>query len=142
MGEQVAIATVPRQVTFSDNVTHVFPEAKKIVSAPNANELLDFDLEIKAEKLEVRAIAEEILYGKSKDVEFFTVDGGGEALFARAKSILGGWFSKETKDFLDYLTAARSARQVLRDSNMKIHLHSGQIYVNNRVVDGDSLYDF
>ena len=93
MGEQVAIATVPRQVTFSDNVTHVFPEVKKVVSAPDDKDLLDFDPEMEAEDLEVRAI----IRGKSKDVEFFTGDGSGEALFAGAKSILGGWFSKETK---------------------------------------------
>ena len=142
MGEQVAIATVPRQVTFSDNVTHVFPEAKKLVSASNARDLLDFDPEMEAKELEVRAIAEEILHGKSKDAQFFAGDGGGEALFARAKSILDGRFSKDTKDFLNYLTASRSAQQVLRDSNMKIHLQSRQFYVNNRIVGGDSLYDF
>ena len=142
MGEQVAIATVPRQVTFPGNVTHVFPEAKKLVSASNAKELLDFDLEMETEELEVRAIAEEMLHGKSKDAQFFAGDGSDQALFARAKSILGGRFSKDTKDFLDYLTASCSARQVLRDSNMKIHLQSGQFYVNNRIVGGDSLYDF
>ena len=88
--------------------------------------MLDFGPETEAEELEVRAIAEKILHGKSKDVQFFIGDGGSKALFARAKSILGGWFSKETKDFLDYLTASRSARRVLRDKNMKIHLHSRQ----------------
>ena len=142
MGEQVAIATVPRRVTFSDNVTRVFPEAKKIVSIPDAKELLDFDPEMEAEELEVRAITEEILHGKSKDAQFFAGDGGGEALFARAKSIFGSQFSKETKDVLDYLTVSRSTRHVLRDNNMKIHLHSWQFYVNNRIVGGDSLYDF
>ena len=40
------------------------------------------------------------------------------------------------------MTASRSSRQVLRDNSMKIQLHSGQIYVNNRIVGGDSLYDF
>ena len=110
MGEQVAIATVPRRVTFSDNVTRVFPEAKKIVSIPDAKELLDFDPEMEAEELEVRAITEEILHGKSKDAQFFAGDGGGEALFARAKSIFGSQFSKETKDVLDYLTVSRSTR--------------------------------
>ena len=104
--------------------------------------MLDFDLETEAEQLEVRAIAEEILHGKSKDAQFFTGDGGGEALFAHAKSILSGRSSKETKDFLDYLTASPSPRIVLRDNKMKIHLHSGQFYVNNRIVGGDSLYDF
>ena len=124
-----------------DNVTR-FSGGKENSICPDTKELLDFDREMETEELKVRAIAEEIVCGKSKDVQFFTGDGGGKALFAHAKSILGGRFRKETKDFLDYLTASRSAQRVLRDNNMKIHLHSGQFYVNNKIVGGDSLYDF
>ena len=101
----------------------------------------DVDLEREADRSEVRAIAEEILRAKSEDVHFFSGDSGGNALFARARSIVGS-LSDETEKFLDYLTTSNSTRLLLKDNNMKIHLHSRQFYVKNRIVEGDSLYDF
>ena len=47
--EPTAIAAIPRRVTFSDNVKHVFPEVKKILAAPN----IDIDLEVEADRSEV-----------------------------------------------------------------------------------------
>ena len=104
--QQIAIAAIPGQVTFSDNVKRVFPEVKRILAAPDIEP--DVDLEAEADWSEVRAIAEKILHGKSEDVQFFSGDSGGEALFARARSIVGS-LSDETETFLDYLTTYNSA---------------------------------
>ena len=49
--QQVAIAAIPRQVTFSYNVKCVFPEVKKILVAPDTES--DVDLEAEAQRWEV-----------------------------------------------------------------------------------------
>ena len=117
----------------------MFPEVNKILAAPDTEP--DVDLEAEAIRSEVRVITEEILRGKSEDAQFFSGVSGGEALFARARSIVGS-LSNDTEKFLDYLTTSNCARRLLKENNMKIHLHSGQFYVKNRIVEGDSLYDF
>ena len=137
--QQIAIAAIPRWVTFSDNVKHIFPEVKKILAAPDTEP--DVDLEAEADRSEVRAIAEEILRRISEDVQFFSSDSGGKALFACTWSIIGS-LSEDTEKFLDYLTTSNSTRRPLKGNNYKIHLHNGQFYVKNRIVEGDSLYDF
>ena len=85
--QQIAIAAIPRRVTFSDNAKRIFPEVKKILVVTNTEP--DVDLEAETHRLEVRAIAEEILRRKLEDVQFFSGDSGGEVLFARARSIVG-----------------------------------------------------
>ena len=79
---------------------------KKILAAPDTEP--DVDLEAETNRSEVRVITEEILRGKSKDVQFFSGVSGGEALFACARSIVGS-LSDETEKFLDYLTTSNSA---------------------------------
>ena len=75
-----------------------------------------------------------------KELKFFS--GGekeGATLIPHARKNVG-ILSKDSKEFLDYLTAT-FGRELLIRSKMKIHIESGQIFHDNQIT-GEILYDF
>ena len=95
-----------------------------------------------ADVSEIRMTARELNCGKEpQSLKFFS---GGEKedieLLAFAKHRLR-CLNEENEKFIKYLTTPPFGPQILSKNNIKIHLETGMIYVNNRTT-GESLYNF
>ena len=144
-GERVAEAigqelsrTTPQRVTFSNNITRIFPQARKIIEKTDDIVKAEDDADI----AELRMVARELNHGKEpQKLKLFS---GGEKegmeLIAIARCRLG-FLSQENKKFIKYLTTPIFGPQILSKNNIKIHLETGTFYVNNRMT-GESLYNF
>ena len=143
-GDQVAKAigqeisrTIPQRVTFSDNITRVFPQAQKIMEKPNDIEKTEED----AGTAKIRNVVKELNRGKELQSLKFYSDGVERVelmAFARCRI---GFLSQKNENFIKYLTSPPYGPQILAKYNIKIHIEIGMFYVDNRTT-GESLYNF
>ena len=144
-GERVAEATgqeltrtTPQRVTFSDNITRVFPQGRKIMEKPDDIKELEEDASIS----EIRTAAKELNRGKEpQNLKFYSRDEKeGVELLAHARRRIGS-LGEENEAVIEYLTTPSYGPQILAKNNIKIHIETGMFYVDNRTT-GESLYNF
>ena len=128
--------TTPQRVTFSENVTCVFPKSQKIMEKMDdiTEKLLGFSTATASDPdlSEMQAAARELSRGKvPQALKFFS--GGekeGAELLAHARKRVG-WLSDENEAFLTYVTSSVLGRQLLTRNKIKIHIKSGNFFIDN-----------
>ena len=137
IGQEIT-KTTPQRVTFSENVTRVFPKVQKIMEKPDDIAEVEED----ADTSEIQNAARELNRGiEPKSLRFyFGGEKEGADLLATARQRLGS-LRDESESFIKYLISSPYSPQILAENNMKIHIETGMIFVDNRTT-GESLYNF
>ena len=127
-----------KKVIISENLSKVFPEANDIFEFNHQPKVTDKE-EITVSN--VQSIIKELNDGKLPDqLKFFSGEEKEENLLKTHARKNVSILNKENKEFLEYFTS-KYGRDVLQKSKLKIHLESGEIYLDNFNT-GESLYNF
>ena len=127
-----------KKVRFFENLSKVFPEANDISELDHQPKITDKE-EITVSN--VQSIIKELNDGKlPNQLKFFSGKEKDENLLKTHACKNVGILNKGNEEFLQYL-ASKYGRDVLQKNELKIHLESGEIYLDNTNT-GESIYNF
>ena len=138
---QELTATGPQKITLLNKIKKIFPNSCKIIDTIEEELSSSSFSEDFADETDVQSTIIELNNDKLPfELKFFGGDEEEKNLLTETAKQHVEVLNDTNEDFLNYLSSKYSDR-VLKKNEMKIHIESGQIFIDNQIT-GESLYNF
>ena len=138
---QELTATRLQKITLSKKIKKIFPNSHKIIDTIEEEPSSSSFSEDFADETDVQLMIKELNNDELPfELKFFSGDEEDKNLLIETAKQHVRVLNDTNEVFLNYLSSKYSSR-VLKRNKMKIHIESGQIFIDNQIT-GESLYDF
>ena len=138
---QELTASRPQKITLSDKIKKIFPNFRKIINTIEEEPSSSSFSEDFADETDVQSTIKELNNEElSLEIKFFSGDEEDKNLLIKTAKQHVRVLNDTNEVFLNYLSS-KYGSQVSKRNKMKIHIESGQIFIDNQIT-GESLYDF
>ena len=137
IGQELTAARL-QKITLSDKIKKIFPNSPRIIDTIEEEPSSSFSEDF-ADKTDVQSTIKELNNGELPfELKFFSGDEKDKNLLIEtAKQHVG--VLNDSKEV--FFKSSKYGSRVLQRNKMKIHIESGQIFIDNQIT-GESLYDF